>query len=245
MLPTIQLLGTDISTYWLLYSFAFLAAAAVAFAKSKQYGIDKWGLVQLLAVALVSGTLGAKITGALYECFVREWSFEVWIDTLLHRGGTAYGAVAVGVVAVLIFAKAKRMNIKKLADALTFAVITEFVIAAYGCLAAGCCGGVTLASGTQFPSQIVESTFNLAIMAALQLTKPEKKHPGVLLPIWLIAYCSGRFVLDFFRTGDNHGTLEQLATSQWIALALIVATSTYLLWDWKWGKGLAERTCNA
>ncbi|MCL1952665.1 MAG: prolipoprotein diacylglyceryl transferase, partial [Oscillospiraceae bacterium] len=109
-----------------------------------------------------------------------------------------------------------------------------------GCFCAGCCYGREAAWGIAFthapgapngvplvPVQLFEAGFNLLLMAAILIFKPERRRPGLLLPLYLAAYAAARFVLEFFRGDSGRGVLL-LSTSQWISLLVILPAAIAL-----------------
>jgi phosphatidylglycerol:prolipoprotein diacylglycerol transferase len=97
-----------------------------------------------------------------------------------------------------------------------------------GCYFTGCCYGVRLLSGNQFPYQLTEGILCALIFFYLVLWTPEKRHKAMIFPLSVILYSTARFVLEFFRGDKGRGIWLSLSSSQWIALLLLAMTGIYL-----------------
>lgn len=111
-----------------------------------------------------------------------------------------------------------------------------------GCFFAGCCYGREANWGVVFmhslnapngvpliPVQLFEAAFNLLMLVAILIIRPERKRQGLLLPLYLIAYAIGRFILEFFR-GDMGRGIFLFSTSQWISLFVLPIGIALLVW---------------
>lgn len=79
------------------------------------------------------------------------------------------------------------------------------------------------------PVQLFEAGFNLLFFIIILIVRPERKRPKILLPIYLIVYAAGRFMLEFLR-GDIERGVFLLSVSQWISLLIIPTGIILLIW---------------
>ena len=127
-----------------------------------------------------------------------------------------------------------------------------------GCFSAGCCYGIPFDSpfsvtytetlGTTplgiplFPVQIVESILLVLLFSAqlvLFLRLPQKQNLPVM--VYLTAYPTIRFLLEFLRGDSERGVLLGLSTSQWVSLLILIAVPVgYLCWRHKRRKAQAS-----
>jgi len=191
-------------------------------------------------LTLIGGVLGAKIfhivgSAIKDEVSGRFWEAQFWRSFSLTSGFVWYGGVIGAFLFLLIYAKIRKIPLLKITDLMTpFALLFD-AIARFGCLFAGCCYGVRAPWGiklhgvTRFPSPLFESALCLIILAIILIWKPERKRPGILLPLFLVTYSAGRFVLEFFRGDSSRGAFLFFSTSQWLALLVFLALGIALL----------------
>ena len=128
----------------------------------------------------------------------------------------------------MLWAKIGRIDHKKVLDMGAYIGLAFQSFGRVGCYCAGCCYGIELADGSQFPVQLVEAGFCFMLLLTFLIVKPERRWPGLpLFPVYLITYSVGRFLLEFVR-GDSNRGIWILSTSQWIALALIALAIVWL-----------------
>ena len=91
------------------------------------------------------------------------------------------------------------------------AIALALTIGRLGCLLGGCCYGVPtgLPWGVDFgdgitrhPTQLYESVFALALCVFLLAVRRRFNEPGRLFGIFMLAYFSFRFLIEFLRAGD-------------------------------------------
>ena len=182
--------------------------------------------------------IGHIIRGATQPGF---WTLETWA-AMLSGGGVFYGGLIGGLAAAFIYIRKYKLDPWDVTDILVPSVLLFHAFGRMGCFFAGCCHGRPADWGIVFerslaccangvsliPVQLFEAGFNLLVMTALLAIRPERKYPGILLPLYLILYAVGRFALEFFR-GDAGRGIVLLSTSQWISV-LILPTAIVLLW---------------
>jgi len=215
-------------------TLAFVASSLLVFLRRKMQNIAAWEAVSLSLVTMLGGVLGAKIfhivgriiKGEVSGCF---WEAQFWRSFSLTSGFVWYGGVIGAFLFLLLYAKLRKEPLKKITDLMTPFALSFDAIARFGCLFAGCCYGVRASWGiklhgvTRIPSPLLESALCLIILALFLLWKPERKRPGILLPLYLAAYSIGRFFLEFFRGDKSRGVFLMFSTSQWIALLVVLA----------------------
>ena len=122
-----------------------------------------------------------------------------------------------------------------------------------GCFMAGCCHGLPTESflGVQFPAdsqacqlhglkpvhptQLYEMAFLIALGLATQLRVP--LHHRVM--VYLVAYGTGRFLIEFVR-GDNRGVIDlipSLSPSQHLAILFVIAGGCLAVRHFRLAKG--------
>ena len=233
--------------YWLCGLVGLLLAYGLAFLRRKT-GRFKTGaddLVHTLLLCLVGAMLGAKLfqmVGFIAKHITHPgfWTLQTW-GRMMGGGGVFYGGLIGAFAAMFLYVRHYKLDFRDVTDILVPSVLLFHAFGRVGCFCAGCCYGKEAAWGVVFehslgapngvpliPVQLFEAGFNLLVLAAMLIIRPERKRPGSLLPLYLIAYAIGRFVLEFFRGDENRGVFL-LSTSQWISLAILPAAIALLV----------------
>lgn len=246
MFPILFHLGPlTVRTYGALVALSFLASLHLARYAARFRRIGESFLLDLVALLIVSGLLGARLFYILINLsYFREHpaeSFKVWEGGLVFYGGFLM-AVAVG----LIFTRYKGYSVADVADSLAPSLAVGQAIGRWGCLFAGCCYGkpsalpwsihfsdpASLAPlGIELhPVQIYESIGCLAIAALLwrALTRRKETH-GEVFWLYLLFYGLLRFGVEFYRGDDRGFVWGGLSPSQIIALLAIVVSGSSLV----------------
>ena len=185
----------------------------------------------------VGGVIGAKIFHLAGRVIQGEkfWTAQFWQSIRLTGGYVWFGGVAGAFLFLLIYAKIRKVPLRNMFDLMTPFALSFDAIARFGCLFSGCCYGIRASWGikiygvTRFPSPLFESVLCLVILVLLLIWKPERKRPGILLPLFLGFYSAGRFFLEFFRGDANRGAFLVFSTSQWISLLVLLTLGAAFL----------------
>ena len=175
---------------------------------------------------LLGGILGARalfVTTYWREEFVDKPFSEIF---MIQRGGLVfYGGLIGASLAVIIFARIKKLSVWKLADILAPSIALGSMFGRIGCLMNGCCHGRACdlpwairfpgSHSTQgalvHPTQIYDSLLNLALFIGLALLFRKRKFDGQVFAVFLLCYSVMRSIVELFR-GDysdahRHGGL--------------------------------------
>lgn len=93
----------------------------------------------------------------------------------------------------------------------------------FSCFLTGCCGGWTVCVGTlcfEWPTQVMDSIGDFAIMTYLLYSEEKKPQSGKLYPMFMIAYSVMRFGLEFLR--DTAKDWLYLSHGQWFAITAVL-----------------------
>ena len=232
MLPYVMIDGAPVSTYFLMGLSGYLAAIILVLMKRRAFDLRKRDVMRIAIYAAIGVVIGARLFSSIGQIFLhgREpdfWTAENW-GNILSGFGVFYGGLlgSIGILALL--AKLRRIDMKNMFNAYTYAALAFLIFGRLGCYSVGCCYGIMLANGTRFPVQLFEAEFCLIVLIVFLIIKPERRWPDVpLFLIYVIIYSVGRFVLEFFR-GDASRGVWLLSTSQLIALALIAVAVIWL-----------------
>ena len=247
MHPYLNVLGREVPMYWLCGFVGLLLASGLAMLRRRAVRFrtpadDIFHMILLCAVGALVGAklfqvIGLTVSHATQPSF---WTIETW-TAIVYSGGVFYGGLIGGGVAGAIYIRKYKLDVPDVLDILVPSILLFHAFGRVGCFFAGCCYGSEAAWGIAFtqslgapngvpliPVQLFEAGFNLLLLTAMLILRPERKRPGLLLPLYLIAYAVARFVLEFFR-GDSSRGVFLLSTSQWISLLILPAAVVLLV----------------
>jgi len=225
---------TPIPMYLLMGLAGYMAAMLIVLIKRRTFTLHIREVIYFTAFAAFGILGGARALGVIVQTLRRGfvpnfWDMQRLLNLALKSGWVFYGGLIGGFCMLFLLAKLKRMNMKSIFNAYAYVLLAYLVFARVGCYCAGCCYGITLASGALFPTQLVEAGFCFVMLLVFLIVKPERRWPSIpLLPVYTVIYSVMRFALEFYRGDANRG-IWLLSTSQWIALALIPLSIVWLI----------------
>jgi len=239
MYPYLVIFGRAIPMYWLCGLTGLLLAGGLAMLRQRggRFRTQADDVLHILLLCLVGAMLGAKafqVIGFIFKHISHPgfWTLKSWAR-VAAGGGVFYGGLIGAFAAMVIYIRKYKLDFRDATDLLMPCAPLFHAFGRLGCFCAGCCYGRQAVWGIAFthaiaapngvalaPVQLFEAGFNLMVMAAMLLLRPERKRPGLLLPLYLMAYSAGRFALEFLR-GDASRGVFLLSTSQWISLAVL------------------------
>lgn len=138
-----------------------------------------------------------------------------------------FGAVFLMPAAYWLGAKLFRRKPEKVFDIFTVCVVFTLLCARCNCLVAGCCQGRLIGdSGLRWPTREAEIVFYLLFLG---LTVPrvwKQRTRGELYPLYMIAYGSFRFFIEFFREATVSSVFH--ISHIWAAISLALGIFIYL-----------------
>jgi phosphatidylglycerol---prolipoprotein diacylglyceryl transferase len=224
------------------YGFCIAVGALLGFGYMYWQGKNQFGLTfdqsnNLFILLVVAGVVGGKF----FLIFEQPSLYLSDPGKLLSGSGFVfYGSLLFTIPIMLWYFR--KIKVPALAMLDVMAVVTCLVhgFGRIGCFMAGCCYGKPTEGifGVIFtnpvcqaeplhtalhPTQLYEATFIFLIMAGLIILKSKKKFDGQLFLIYLIAYATGRGVLEVFRGDIQRGFLVKnlISNSQFISFVII------------------------
>ena len=238
-----------IHTYGVMMALGFLLGLGSWTLLARREGRDFAFCSDLLFWIMVTGILGAR---AAYV--MTEWSYfaahplEI---VRVDRGGLVYygGMLSAG-LALVVFARRRRIALPALMDFVITAVPLGHALGRVGCFLNGCCYGARFDGpwAVRFPAQslpwedelhagligpgapmslplhpvqLYESALNLAVFALLAWHyRRQRVHDGQTLALYLLTYPLGRLALEFLR-GHEQVWVGVLTDAQVVSLGLL------------------------
>jgi phosphatidylglycerol:prolipoprotein diacylglycerol transferase len=212
-----------ITVHWfgVLIALAFLAGMWTATRRAPHAGIAGEAIADLVVPwLLLGGILGARVM-FIVTYWQDEFAGKPWWEIfMIQRGGLVfYGGLIGASLAVIIFARIKKISVWKLADVLAPSIALGSVFGRMGCLMNGCCYGraCDLPWAIRFPerippsgpptfpihpTQIYDALLNLALYLGLAWWfRHRRKFDGQIFALFLMCYALTRSTVEFFR-GD-------------------------------------------
>jgi phosphatidylglycerol:prolipoprotein diacylglycerol transferase len=193
-------------------------------------------IFSLTIISLLGGFVGAKLLYWLTQLEEIVQNPSVMLN--VSDGFVVYGGIIGGILSGYLYCRKKKLNFVQHLDLFVPSLALAQGFGRIGCLLAGCCYGeeTTRWYGIVFhhsdfapngvklaPTQVMESMFCFALYFVLRYVgRTYKPKQGILACMYLIGYSLGRFSIEFYRGDLVRGQYGALATSQWIAIGVIV-----------------------
>ena len=240
-----------IYTYGVLVATGVLLGLWYARRQAPRAGLGRdtiWNLgIYMVVAALVAAKLWLVLSD--WEYYMANPGAILSAATL-QSGGTFYGGMLGGVLAIVVYAYFYDLPVLSVSDTFAAAIPLGHAIGRLGCFAAGCCYGkpTTLPWGVTFTSEVAERLAGTPLGVPLhptQLYEAAGEFLNFLLLVWLgarqrftgqmigayfILYGIERGTIELFR-GDPGRTLlfhGELSLMQVVSLGLVLTGA--LLW---------------
>ncbi len=246
--PVILQIGHfELRWYSLAIMLAVIAAVLITARRATHKGIDREEIYSLALWAVLGGLLGARLFHV-----IDQWEYYAGnpLNILqLQQGGLAiWGALAGGGLALLVYARIRRLSLGRLVDAVTPGLLVAQIIGRFGCIVNGdAYGGITsvpwgfiyvnpaasiplsLFGLPTHPYPVYEMVWNgLALLAILKLERHFNKT-GLVFLTYLALYSLGRFILTFVRQENLiFGELQQAQLVAVVAMAASILAIVYI-----------------
>ncbi|NDG74211.1 MAG: prolipoprotein diacylglyceryl transferase [Synechococcaceae bacterium WB8_1B_136] len=245
--------------YGLLIAIAVLLGLLLSMRLGKRRGIEPALIADMLPILVLAAVIGARLYYVIFEW--RQYQLN-WLDALaVWRGGIAiHGALIGGTLAVVLYARWRRLPFWNLLDVLLPSVALGQAIGRWGNFFNSEAFGLPtdlpwkltipfanrpvefLDQTTFHPTFLYESLWNLGVLALLLTlfhrgsTGRLKLPPGALSCVYLLAYSSGRLWIEGLRidplclVGTPPFCAGGLRMAQLVSLLLMAAGGLGLYW---------------
>ena len=231
--------------YGVLVAIGFLAGLWTASRRGLREGFAPDKILDLGPWLIGGSILGAR---ALYVVSYWRDSFANgpwWEIFMIQHGGLVYYGGLIGAsLAILFYARWKKLPLWKIADVLAPSIPLGYVFGRLGCLMNGCCygracdlpwailfpAGHETAGQSLHPTQIYDSLLSLGLYFALAWLYRRKKFDGQVFGAYLVAYAFTRSFVELFRGDYPAHYLGGWATPAHLISFATLAAGTLLLW---------------
>ena len=237
-----------IPVYGVLFFMGILVSALVLFFLNKKDKNRYWDIRLASCFGRIGAFLGAKLLFILTALPVIRANHISWI-VLLRSGFVFYGGLIGGAFGYLVYCLIYKIDFISRMDSVAIVVPLGQCFGRIGCFAAGCCYGRPTDSiigvvythpadrntpvGVKLlPIQLFESACCLLLFFFLLFLFFRKSiRKGTLCLMYLLCYCSFRFIIEFYRYDAIRGNFGMFSTSQIISLVLLRIVLFSLLID--------------
>ena len=236
--------------YGVLVAAGFIAGLWTASRRSARENISPEIIMDLGPWLILGAIFGARtlyVVSYWREHFADKPLWEIF---MVQRGGLVfYGGLIGSSLACILYARARKLPLWKLADILAPSVALGHAFGRLGCLMNGCCFGrvcdlpwaiqfpeghethpLNSAATPVHPTQIYESLLNFSLYFALVWFHRRKKFDGQIFAAYLIGYALLRAFVETFRGDYPVHYLGGWATPAQLISGGILLTGSILLW---------------
>lgn len=229
--------------YGVMIALGILVAYKVILYRAAKLNIGQSHIQNLLVIGLTGGFAGAKLLYWITQ--INNIADDPGILLNVSQGFVVYGGIIGGIAAGYVYCRKKKINFLQHLDLFVPSLALAQGFGRIGCLLAGCCYGEETHSwvGITFqhsefapndvklvPTQIMESVLSFSLFfVLLYLAQKNRPSHGVIAGLYLVVYSLGRFGIEFFRGDLIRGQFGVFATSQWIAVGVVVLTCLTIL----------------
>lgn len=207
MYPWLRIGPVYLSTYSLCFLAAFLIGGYLVYREAQRRERATEDMLYVALGALVGGVIGCKVSMLIFlgpQTFMRDLP-ELWYSGQAWTGGF-FG----GYAGVLIVKRARRITYAT-GDVFALALPVAQAIGRLGNLLGGdpfglptsLPWGIVQQGVRRQPSALYELVLDLALFAALYALRDRMPQAGDLFKLYVLGYCSLRFMVDFSRA-DPH-----------------------------------------
>ncbi len=227
--------------YIVFMTLGLLVAAAVSLIQTKRCGARYRDVLLAGVFATVGGIFGAKLLYFVTSLPQLPAAGNLTLKTAiaLLNGGTFYGGMVFGGLAVLLYCKLFEKPLGAFLDLFAGGLALGLAVGRIGCLIAGCCHGI-VTEGPFFvvyldspnhpagdpthylPVQLIESLCLVVIFIACEILFYTAKPRGGSALLFALLYSVARFTLECFRGDVYRGILFGISTSQYISVLLFL-----------------------
>lgn len=250
----LQLGPLTLHWYGVLVVAGILAGLMTAARRGLRDRLDQELFYDLLPWLIGGVLIGAR---ALYVATYWRTDFAglpLWRTLAFWHGGLVFHGGLIGAaVAVILFARRRRLPLWVLADALAPSIALGHVLGRFGCFLNGCCYGhpTELPWAVHFPAdhethgqgvhptQLYEAGLDFLLYLALAWLYRRKRFDGQVFSAYLLAYAGLRSGVELLRGDYAAPVAGWLTPAHFVSVLLLVAG--VVLW-WRLPRICARRT---
>jgi phosphatidylglycerol:prolipoprotein diacylglycerol transferase len=248
-----QIGGFTIYWYGIFAAAGFLIGFWTASRRAPREGISPEAITDLAPWIIAGTIIGARSYYVIYYWNSDFAGKPIWEIFMIRRSGLVfYGGFIGAALATILFTRAKKLPLWKVADIMAPSVALGHAFGRIGCLMTGCCFGrpSKLPWAVHFPedhwtqgvgvhpTQIYESLLNFLLCLSLLGLYRRKRFDGQIFAAYLIGYAMLRAFVEGFRGDYSVYYLRGMVTpAQLVSAGILVAG---LILYWKLSRSMPE-----
>lgn len=224
-----HILGLPLKSYGLMITIGFAAGIALAWYRARRAGMDPDEILNMSTLIIISAIVGSRILYILVN--PSEYIASPIRIFYIHEGGLVFLGGLIGtIVTVTCYLRYYKMDYLGWADIMFPSVPLGQFFGRLGCFLNGCCYGrpmdgfpgmvfPSIGDGQHYlPTQLLESTASLLILAILLFVDRGRKIRGMVFASYITLYSTWRFIIEFFRGDDRGLPVMGMPISQFLSL---------------------------
>jgi phosphatidylglycerol:prolipoprotein diacylglycerol transferase len=242
MQPTVHIVGVSIHTFGLAFALGFLAAGAVFARRLRELRLPVDWAYEAIFAALVGGLVGSR---AYYIAQNYDKVRHDLLGSIFSGSGLVwYGGVIGGTLAMLAWARWRRMPLLALLDVSAIGLSLGYAVGRIGCQVSGDGdygirsdlpwamgyphGTVPTHPGVKVQPTPIYETLAMGLVAWALWRWRGGLRPGVLFAVYLVLSGTERLLVEFIRRNDV--VLAGLTAPQLESIGLMVAGAAAFVW---------------
>ena len=212
--------GVNISTYWLMLILGTVGMFLCAYYRKELFAMKLWQCAMFTLLLTLVGVAGAMLLYFL-ECGS--------IGGVSFFGSVFFIPMLMPLVGLMFHLKPGQTL-----DICAPCVAIMIGCMRFNCFLSGCCGGWEMCVGTysfSWPTQTIDSIGDFVFLIWLLRLESQQKEIGKLYPLFMIAYSSMRFLLEFLRNTPKD--YLGLSLGQWYSIIALAIGYLYVLLNQK------------
>lgn len=247
MYPFFHIGSKEIPTYGVMFAIGMFVAAILAAIRCRKRGIKAEDVIYCACFIFVGAIFGAKLL-AILNVMDELIAGTLPFSAVLMGGYVFYGGFLGGFAGLIIYTKIFHLSTIDFMDIVCVSIPIGHAFGRVGCFLSGCCYGMATevdhwytvyfnngldpaAHGApRVATQLFEAGFLVLLYVVSEILFYKKSKKRLLSTyLYLFAYATWRFIIEFFRD-DDRGVVLGLSTSQFISVGIIlVAVASILL----------------
>jgi phosphatidylglycerol---prolipoprotein diacylglyceryl transferase len=228
--------------YGVLVAVGFMAGLWTASRRAPLTGLKPEHAADAGPWLILGAVVGARLLH-IVTYWEQSYAGRPWTELLMvNRGGLVYYGGLIGAsLAIIIYARVRRIRLWQLADVLAPSIPLGYVFGRIGCLMNGCCYGRACEApwginyppnmqiqGPVHPTQIYDALLSLGLFLFLAWLYRRKKFDGQVFAAYLVCYAFTRSFVEYFRGdyGSAHLFAGVITPAQLISIAILVTGLT-------------------
>ena len=240
-----SIFGFPIYLYGIIITLGFALAGLYVLRRRDAFGMTQDNVIDAFLCAVVGGLVGARLYYVLNNP-AEYFGAGKWLNIFkVREGGLAiYGGIILAGVAIVIYARRKKLRFPAVLDAASLGVVIGQTIGRWGNFinreAFGRETTLPWAMGLEFPGGAViyvhptflyESLWNAVGFVLLHLfsTRRKQQYEGQVFLLYVLWYGLGRAWIEGLRTDSLYIPGTAVRTSQMFAVLCVLASTAALI----------------